>query len=111
MQVGEAEGGVAQSISEWIKRLLAGCRPVAVAHHQLVAIFNVLNGVIERFAIRADRMQRRISAGNRVIVWTGGVLFPVAIETYWQLAFRVLLSKQHARHCRAALLSRIPRVQ
>ena len=67
--------------------MLAAGGPVAIAHHQLVAIFDVLDGVVERLAIGADGVESGVVLGIAVVPLRGRILVPSrGVETDGQFA-------------------------
>ena len=48
--------------------MLAAGGPVPIANHQTVVVLDVLDGVVERFAIVADSVQDCVTTGRAIVV-------------------------------------------
>src|ERR1035441_10612172 len=91
--------------------MLAGGGPVAIADHQLVAVFDVLDGVVLGLAVCANGVERRIVLWVAGVPLRGRVLVPTAVEADRKFALRIVLPKKNLRDGRAAFLAGIPGVE
>src|ERR1039458_10335280 len=111
LQVGEAEGGVAQPEAEGKERVLAGGGPVSVADQQAVALLYVADDIIHRRLAVFGYVQLGIRTLDGVVVRRRGILLPTAVEADRQLALGVALAEQNLGDGRAALLAGIVNLQ
>ena len=66
--------------------MLAAGGPVPIANHQTVVVLDVLDGVVERFAIVADSVQDCVTTGRAIVVRFRWAALPVTIKAGGQLA-------------------------
>ena len=91
--------------------MLAGGGPVTVADHELVAVLDVLDGVVVRLAVVAGGVERGVVFGVAVVPLRRGACFPTAVEGDGELALGIVLAEENLRDGRAALLAGIVEVE
>ena len=91
--------------------MAAGGGPVTVADHELVAVLDVLDGVVLGLAVLARGVQRGVVFGIAVVPLRRGACFPTAVERDGEFALGVVLAEENLRDRCAALLAGIVEVE